>query len=252
VLYLGFNQARRPWERLDCRLAVASALDKRRYAQAFFPGDGEAADTLLPPGVWGRGSADGAPAYNVDQARRYWQRCLDAEPEVTQPFTFYVPPAMDRPYLPLDPAALGAAIQADLATAGISTTVVSPDRSVWLSDLRTGRADLFLLGSVGVNGDPDSIWCSLFCGDEPAFNSDRQGNPLAPDNVLAAMLLNARGTADPANREKLYAQAQARLFRTLPVIPLAYRQSAWAYSARVQGNVPSPIEDVFFGLRAGP
>ncbi len=252
VLYLGFNQARRPWERLDCRQAVASALNKGRYAQAFFPGDGEAADTLLPPGLWGRGSAEGAPAYDVSQARRYWQQCLDAEPDLTQPFIFYVPPVLDRPYLPVDPAALGAAIQADLATAGISTTVVSPDRTIWLSDLRTGLADLFLLGSVGVNGDPDSIWCSLLCGDEPAFNRDRQGNPVAPDNVLAAMLLNARATANPTDREKLYVQAQARLIRTLPAIPLAYRQSAWAYRAGVQGNVPSPIEDVFFGLTQKP
>jgi ABC-type transport system substrate-binding protein len=111
---------------------------------------------------------------------------------------------------------------------------------------------LFLLGSVAVNGDPDSIWCSLFCGDEPAFDSDKQGNPVAPDNVLAAMLLNARGMVDPADREKLYAEAEARLFRTLPAVPLAYRQSAWAYRAQVQGNVPSPIEDVFFRLRLGP
>jgi peptide/nickel transport system substrate-binding protein len=254
VLYLGFNQSHRPWGNIACRLAVASALDKQRYVQAFFPGDGEVATTLLPPALWGRGSAEGAPAFDVAQARGYWQRCLDAGPKFTQPLTLtlYVPPALDRPYLPADPAALGTAIQADLANAGISVTVVSPARSIWLSDLRTGRADLFLLGSVSVNGDPDSIWCALFCGDEPAFMSNKQGAPVPPDGTLAALLRAARANTDQTERERLYAQAQARLFETLPAIPLAYRQTAWAYRAQVQGNVPSPIEDVFFGLRLGP
>ena len=254
VLYLGFNQAHHPWDNIACRLAVASALDKERYSQAFFPGDAEAATTLLPPALWGHGSPKGAPPYNVAAARDYWQRCQDAGPRASQPLTLtlYVPPALGRPYLPPDPAALGAAIQADLATAGISVTVVLPDRLMWLADLRNGRADLFLLGSVSVNGDPDSIWCSLFCGDEPAFMSDKVGAPLPPDDELAALLQAARAAPDQAEREKLYAQAQARLFETLPAIPLAYRQSAWAYRAQVQGNVPSPIEDVFFGLRLAP
>jgi peptide/nickel transport system substrate-binding protein len=252
VLYLGFNQSRPPWGNLACRLAVATALDKERYVREFFSGDGEAATTLLPPAVRGRGSAEGGWAFDLEQARGYWRRCLDTRSKLSEPITLYVPPALDRPYLPADPAALGAAIQSDLASAGISVTVVSPARSVWLSDLRTGRADLFLLGSVAVNGDPDSIWCSLFCGDEPAFMSSKQGAPLPPDETLAELLRSARASTDPAERERLYAQAQAQLFETLPALPLAYRQSAWAYRAQVQGNVPSPIEDVFFGLKLGP
>ena len=254
VLYLGFNQAHQPWDNVDCRLAVAQALNKARYAQAFFPGDGAPAAALLPPALWGRGSTEGDRPYDLEQARGYWRQCLTANPKLTQPYTItlYVPPALGRPYLPDDPAALGAAIQTDLAGAGISVTVVSPSRSVWLSDLRTGRADLFLLGSVSVNGDPDSIWCALFCGDEPAFNSDKKGAPLPPDETLAALLRAARATPDPAEREKLYARAQARLYETVPAVPLAYRQSAWAYRAPVRGNVPSPIENIFFGLTLAP
>ena len=34
-----------------------------------------------------------------------------------------------------------------------------------------GSADLVLLGWTGVNGDPDSFLCPLFCGAEGAFNT---------------------------------------------------------------------------------
>jgi peptide/nickel transport system substrate-binding protein len=251
VLYLGFNQARAPWNKLECRLAVAYALDKTRYVQALFAGDAEAASTLLPPAVWGYQAARADRAFDLETARSHWQTCLGSDVKSTQSFTLYVPPIV-RPYMPDDPAALGAAIQTDLARAGITVTVASPAWPNWLADVHSGRADLFVLGSVGVTGDPDSFLCALFCGDEPAFNSNAAGQPLPPDADLAALLENARANPDPARREALYALAQTRLFATLPAIPLAYRQSAWAYRAQVQGNVPSPIEDVFFGLRLAP
>ncbi len=253
LLYLGFNQARAPWDNLDCRLAVAYALDQARYAQEYFAGEATAAGTLLPPGVWGYHVPDGAPSFDQEKARSHWQTCRQVNPlQVTQPFTFYVPPAAARPYLPDDPLALGAAIQADLATVGISVTVVSGAWPAWLADVRAGRADLFLLGTVGVNGDPDRFLCTLFCGTEPAFKSDKEGRPLPPDAALAQLLQAAHAEPDPARRTALYAEAQDRLAAVVPALPLAYRQSAWAYRAGVQGNVPSPIEDLFFGLRAAP
>src|SRR5207249_4215373 len=49
VVYLGFNQARSPWNNLDCRLAVAYALDKNRYITEDFPGDAQVAQSMLPP-----------------------------------------------------------------------------------------------------------------------------------------------------------------------------------------------------------
>ena len=165
--------------------------------------------------------------------------------------TLYVPP-IERTYLP-EPAGLGQAIQADLAAIGIPAQIASPAwETHWLPDVHTGRADLFLLGWVGVNGDPDSFLCSLFCGAEGAFNSDADGQPLPPDPELAALLKSARTVTDLAAREALYVQAHARIFETVPAIPLAHRKTAWAYRADVRGNVPSPIEDVFFGLRVEP
>jgi peptide/nickel transport system substrate-binding protein len=250
VLYLGFNLARSPWHNRDCRLAVALAMDRPRYAAAFFPGDADPAGSLIPPAVWGAQLPQTGLPHNPAEAARLWAACLASGAEPPEQISLYVPPVA-RTYLP-DPAGLGAALQADLLAAGISTTVASPDWPVWLTDVRAGRADLFVLGWVGVNGDPDSFLCPLFCGADAAFNSDPQGSPLAPDAALADLLQTARATTDAADRERLYAQAQARVWETLIAVPLAHRKSAWVYRASVTGNISSPIEDVFFRLTLAP
>jgi peptide/nickel transport system substrate-binding protein len=253
VLYLGFNQAHVPWGNLDCRLAVAFALNKARYVQEFFPGDADAALAMQPPAVWGYDASRGDRAHDPEQAKQHWATCVDAIGQRNMPdqITFYVPPEA-RSYLPY-PAALGAALQADLASVGITVTLTSPDwQRLWLPDVHAGRADLFLLGWVGVNGDPDSFLCPLFCGNEAAFNSDGKGDPLPADEALATLLTSAHAATVQAQRESLYAQVHARIFDVVPAIPLAHRKTAWAYRAEVVGNVPSPIEDVFFNLTLAP
>jgi peptide/nickel transport system substrate-binding protein len=247
VLYLGFNQARPPWNGLECRTAVALALNRERYVQEFFPGDAQVASVMQPPGVWGYAEPESDHAYDVEAARAQWARCKEAAAVQPEAITLYVPP-IPRDYLP-QPKEMGEAIQADLAAAGISVTVASPDwQTAWLPEVQSGRADLFLLGWVGVNGDPDSYLCALFCGANAAFNTNNRGLPIPPDDELAQTLRAARLSLDPAAREQLYAQAHARIAETLPALPLAYRQTAWAFRSNLHGTIPSPIEAVFFNL----
>ncbi len=253
VLYLGFNQAHAPWGNLDCRLGVAYALNKTRYVQEFFPGDAEAALAMQPPAVWGYDASRGGHAYDPELARQHWATCVEAVGQRNLPdqITLYVPP-VKRAYLP-NPAALGAAMQADLAAAGITVTIASPDwQREWLPDVYAGRADLFLLGWLGVNGDPDSFLCPLFCGAQAAFNSDAKGNPLPPDTELAVLLVAARTLTQAGQREALYVQAHARIFEAVPAVPLTHRKTGWAYHAAVRGNVPGPMEDLFFNLAFTP
>jgi peptide/nickel transport system substrate-binding protein len=209
------------------------------------------ADALQPPAVWGY-SAAGAYAYDPALARQHWEACTSTGAFLLPTtINLYVPPVA-RPYLP-DQAGLGQAIQADLAAVGINVTLASPEwQTQWLPDVHGGRADLFLLGWNGLNGDPDSYLCPLFCGAEGAFNTGEGGVPAPPDEELANLLIEGQAETDPDQRAALYAQAHARLYAVVPAVPLAMRQSAWAFHADVVGNVPSPIESVFWGLRVAP
>jgi peptide/nickel transport system substrate-binding protein len=145
---------------------------------------------------------------------------------------------------------LGEALRSDLAALGLTVEIATPDwQTTWLADVHSGRADLFVLGWTGVNGDPDAFLCPLFCGLEGAFATDADGHPVAPDAALAALLQEARAEIDPARREALYAQAHERVRSVVPAIPLAHRRAAWGLRADVVGYTPSPIESVFWGLR---
>ena len=246
VLYLGFNQAHAPWGNVDCRLAVSQALNRDQYVAQYFPGDAQVANVMQPPAVWGYPAAGPAITYDPAAAQAHWQACLTAETTVPVSMTLYVPP-MPRAYLP-DPAGLGAAVQADLASLGITVTVMTPDwQTIWLPEVHSGRADLFLLGWTGINGDPDAFLCPLFCGLEAAFDADETGRPIAPDDELLGLLQDARTANTLPERERLYAEAHARLAAVMPAVPLAYRQTAWAMRLEVLGYTPSPI-DSFFGL----
>lgn len=244
ILYLGFNQAHAPWGNVECRTAVALAVDKARYVQNYFPGDAEVATTLQA----GLNVTD--RQRDVAQAQKLWEACLQAvrlEADLPETINLYVPP-IPRAYLP-DPANLGAAIQADLAEAGISVTVQSPEWSTqFLPEVQAGRADLFLLGWYAPNGDPDGYLCPLFCGQNAAFNTDSKGLPIPPDEELAELLLQARAATDPAQRADLYTQAHARIFETLPALPLAARKTAWAFRDDLRGYALGPLESLFFGL----
>lgn len=245
VLYLGFNQARAPWGNLDCRLAVSRALNREAYVAQYFPADGQVAEVMQPPAVWGYPAAPAALNFDPAAAQAHWQACQAAGVTVPVSVTLYVPP-IPRSYLP-DPVALGAAVQADLTALGLNVTVVSPDwQTVWLPDVHNGRADLFLLGWTGINGDPDAFLCPLFCGLEAAFNADETGRPIAPDADLAAQLQEARTANTQAERERLYAEVHAQVAAVMPAVPLAYRQTPWAMRLNVEGYTPSPI-DSFFG-----
>ncbi len=249
VLYLGFNQAHAPWSNLDCRLAVAYSLDKARYVHDFFPGDADVAVAMEPPAVWGYSAAAGDHGHDTAAAQQHWQACVASGVTVPLTTTLYVPP-IPRPYLP-DPASFGAAVQADLAGLTMTVVIQSPKWDTWLPDVQAGRADLFLLGWTGISGDPDSFLCPLFCGQESAFNSGPNGQPAPPDADLADLLQKAVTTTDPTARIALYAQAHARILASVPAIPLAYRKTAWAFRADVQGYLPSPIDSVLFDLSHG-
>jgi peptide/nickel transport system substrate-binding protein len=251
VLYLGFNQAHAPWQVRECRMAVAFALSPFRYFQDWFPNDAHVAASMVPQGMWGYAGAEDDRQQDFETARQRWQECRDSGVTIPATMTLYVPP-LARPYLP-DPAGLGAAVQADLATAGIVVQIESPDwQTQWLPDVQQGRADLFLLGWTGINGDPDNVLCPLFCGTSAMFNSDAEGNPLPPDAELAGWLKQAQATTDEAERQRLYGLAQLRVWQDVIVFPLVRRDTAWAYRANIHGTHPSLLETTFFDLRYGP
>ncbi|MBL8095067.1 MAG: hypothetical protein JNL73_12935 [Anaerolineales bacterium] len=236
VLYLGFNQNRRPWSTPACRQAVALGLDRAALAQAAGGASLARAQFLT----------EGAPApADLDQARAAWAECVaQQDAPIATPIALYVPP-IARGYL-ADPAAFGAQLQGQLAAIGVETTLVTTDWSTqWLPDVQAGRADLFVLGAGSLNGDPGSLLCPLFCGQNAAFNTGRDGLAIAPDDELAAVLAQARATPDLAARLALYQQAEALIAERLPALAISSPSTTWALRSDWQGEAIGPLEALF-------
>jgi len=98
VGYLGFNQAHDPWDNLDCRLAVAHAIDKQGIVASLYAGDAEPAKEMMPPGLWGYNDDIDDYPYDMDKAAEYVAACLEEE-ELPDEVVFYVPP-IQRFYYP--------------------------------------------------------------------------------------------------------------------------------------------------------
>ncbi len=246
VGYLGFNQARAPWGNLDCRLAVAHAIDRQAIVDSLYAGDAEVAHNMMPPKLWGYNAAVEQFEYNAELAATYMEACSAAE-TLPDEVVFYVPP-VQRFYFP-KPKELGEFVQASLSAIGINSRIESPDwGSVWLPAVREGQADIFLLGWGGDNGDPDNFLCQFFCGGDASFNSDAEGNPMPPNAELDTLLREAATLSDQAARQALYEDANILIRDTLPALPLVHRSPPVLFRSNVSGYAPSPIQTILSGV----
>ncbi len=246
VGYLGFNQARAPWANLDCRLAVAHAIDRQAIVDSLYAGDAEVAHNMMPPKLWGYNAAVEQFEYNAELAATYMEACSAAE-TLPDEVVFYVPP-VQRFYFP-KPKELGEFVQASLSAIGINSRIESPDwGSVWLPAVREGQADIFLLGWGGDNGDPDNFLCQFFCGGDASFNSDAEGNPMPPNAELDTLLREAATLSDQAARQALYEDANILIRDTLPALPLVHRSPPVLFRSNVSGYAPSPIQTILSGV----
>lgn len=252
VGYLGFNQARKPWNNLDCRMAVAHAIDKQAIIDTLYEGDAEAASQMMPPSLWGFNKAITDYPYDPVKAKEFLDKCL-AEETLPETVNFYVPP-VQRFYFP-KPKELGELIQAQLAAIGITTAIQSPDwGSVYIPDVRGGKADIWLLGWGGDNGDPDNYLCKFFCGASADFNSDGKfdapegAQPLPPDAALNDLLRAAASETDQAGRQAKYEEANQMIHDLLPALPLLHRSPPLIFRSDISGYTSSPIQTILTGV----
>jgi len=242
VGYLGFNQAHAPWDNLNCRLAVAHAIDKQAIVDTLYAGDAVVASQMMPPSLWGYNEGIEDWPNDLDAANAYMTTCR-AEATVPDEVVFYVPP-IQRFYFP-KPKELGEWIQASLAGIGIVTRIESPEwGSTYIPDVRAGKHDLFLLGWGGDNGDPDNFLCQFFCGADASFNGDAEGNGLPPSVELDTLLREAATLSDQAARAAAYEQANAMIHDTVPSVPLVHRSPPVLFRSNVTGYTPSPLQTI--------
>lgn len=266
--YLAFNFKIKEFQDVRVREAVAHAIDIEGLISNFFGKYGTVAKNLLPVGMLGYNDSIDYWEYNPELSKSLLadagfpngisevtiaEDVQDADGNVVYtagqviPLRLYYMP-VTRFYFP-SAKEVGEGIAANLTAAGFNVELyLEGDWPTYLGSRRNGLLmGLYLLGWGGDNGDPDNFTGYFFgSGTEPIKREGWYQNA-----ELAAILQRAVTLPDPAERAKLYSQAEQIMHDEVMRIWLGHNNTPLILSAKVQGYTPQPVgaenfEYVFF------
>lgn len=234
VAYIGFNTEAEPFNKPEVRRALSYAVDKESIISAFYAGLAVPAVNPMPPTLWGYN--DTIEDYNYDPAKAKELLAEAGYPNgIDKELVFYAMP-VSRPYMP-DGKKVAEVIQSEFAEIGIKVTIESPEWAVYLDDLKNGgKADIFMMGWTGDNGDPDNFLYTLL--DKDTIGSNNYARYVNED--VHKLLVEAQQETDQTKRSDLYKQAQVLIKEDAPWIPLVHSTPLLAGKADLKGFVPSP------------
>jgi peptide/nickel transport system substrate-binding protein len=239
VSYLAFNMTHPAFLDHRVRRAICYAINKEPIVKLAYQGRAVAADGPLPPGQWGRHTAQTRYSYEPVLARRLLaEAAADNAFDPARVYKLYAP-STPRPYLS-QPERVARYIQAALAQVGMSTEVVLQPIGDFIEAVGRGDHDLALAGWIGETGDPDNFLYVLFHSDN-AVPGSAQNISFYRNPVLDSLLVEAQIAVDEPSRGKLYAQVQDILAEDAPWLPLAHSELVVAARAELGGVLLTPL-----------
>ena len=213
VGYLAFNTEREPYDNQSVRQALTMATNKQAILDAVFQGAGVSAKNPIPPTIWSYNDAVVDYDYDPDAAK-----ALLAEAGFPDGFktNIWAMP-VQRPYNP-NARRMAEIIQADWAAIGVEAEIISFEWGEYLKRSKDGEHDTVLLGWTGDNGDPDNFLAVLLgCDAVGGSNRARWCHQPFEDLIQAAKV-----TSDPAERTRLYEEAQVVFKAQAPWATIAH------------------------------
>ncbi|MDX6299200.1 MAG: peptide/nickel transport system substrate-binding protein [Nocardioidaceae bacterium] len=215
--YVALNEARKPFDNVDVRRAVATAIDRDAITKAAKFGNATVNQTAIP-----KSSAyyvDYAP-YKHDPARA---KQLLASAGVKNL-------KMDLMVTSEYPETVSAAqvIAAELKEVGITVRIRTLDFAQWLDEEGKGSFDSFMLGWLG-NIDPDEFYYAQH-HTGGTFNFQKYSNP-----KVDQLLDRARTETDQTKRKQEYDQAAKMIVDDASYIYLYNPDVVQGWSKKVSG-----------------
>lgn len=223
---VGMNVTRGPLGDPRVRQAVNLLLDRQEIIDGALFGAGVPGGPVSPALTeWAVDTAD-FPCYGTDAEAA---RALLEEAGVSTPVSI-VMKVLPRQ----DTRDIAQIVQQQLAAGGFQVELVNQEIGQFVQDWRNSDFDMFVSVNAG-NPDPDQYFYRTFYGGGST-------NVFQFDNAdLNAMLDAGRSSTDLAERQAIYADAQALLACEGPVAHLAYGNLTTATGPRVQGFQSHPL-----------
>lgn len=199
VGYLAYNTKMAPFDKPEVRKALNKAINKEAILDAVFQGAGKVAKNPIPPTIWSYNDAIQDDTYDPEAAKK-----MLADAGVKDLTTKIWAMPVQRPYNP-NARRMAELIQADWAAVGVKAEIVSYEWGEYLKRSKDENRDgAVLLGWTGDNGDPDNFLAVLL-GCDAVGGANRAQWCYKPFEDL---IQKAKVVSDPAERTKLYEEAQ--------------------------------------------
>lgn len=237
VAYLAYNTTQAPFDKPEVRKALNKAINKQAIVDAVFQGAAETAKNPIPPTMWSYNEAIEDDTYEPEVAKKMLE---DAGVSGLSMKVWAMPVA--RPYM-LNARRAAELIQADFAKVGVNVEIVSYEWAEYLDKSKAKDRDgAVMLGWTGDNGDPDNFLDTLLGCDAVGGNNRAQWC----NEEFDTLVTKAKEAADPAERTKLYEEAQVVFKREAPWATLDHSLSVVPMRKNVEGFVQSPLGDFAF------
>jgi dipeptide transport system substrate-binding protein len=233
VGYLAFNTEKPPFDNKLVRQALNYAVNKQAILDAVFQGAGQAAKNPIPPTIWSYN--DDVKDYPYDPAKAKELLAQAGFPSGFETDIWAMP--VQRPYNP-NAQRMAELIQADWAAVGVTAKIVSFEWGEYLDRSKKGEHQTVLLGWTGDNGDPDNFLNQLLGCDAAKSGGNRAR---WCDKSFNDLIVQAKRTADIAQRTDLYKKAQVVFKEEAPWVTIAHSVVFMPMRKEVTGYIMDPL-----------
>lgn len=235
--YLGLNQSvggtPTIYANKDVRLAIAQAVNKQGYIDAFYAGQGKVPQSWLPAATTGF-KAEAMPTYDVTKAKASLTTAALTADQLK--VDLYYPSNVVRPYMP-DPKALATAIASDLQAIGFTVNLKTEDwHGGYVKDATNGNLPMFLFGWTCDWAGADNFLYTAWFGYQGGKPNAQFGWANDQANTLMLKALQ-EPTVDAANAD--WGQVQDLLAADMPTVPIVNSTPPGAFTSKVKGFVGS-------------
>jgi peptide/nickel transport system substrate-binding protein len=239
ISYLAFNTQQPPFDDVRVRRAINYAVNKEPIVKLGYQGRAIAADTPLPPTMWGYHTPAMRYQYDPELARKLLAAAeADGTFDPKRVYTLYAP-STPRPYIP-QPERIARLIQASLEQVGVHTELNLLPYMEHRAVIQAGKHDMCVFGWVGDTGDPDNFLYVLLHSKQANTEKGAQNVALYQDAEVDRMLLEAQAVTTEQQRAPIYAAIQDKIASDAPWVPIAHSELVVAGRVEIENVKLSP------------
>ncbi|MEJ6021178.1 ABC transporter substrate-binding protein [Ramlibacter sp. PS4R-6] len=242
VGYLAYNTQKKPFDDVRVRKAINMAINKKAILDAVYLGTGIAAKNPLPPSMSAYNDAIKDDAYDPEGAKKLLATA--GHPNGMEIDLWAMP--VQRPYNP-NAKRIAELMQSDLAKIGVKAEIKTFEWGEYRKRMQAGEHMTGMLGWTGDNGDPDNFLAVLLGCDA----SKNNGGNVAKwcHQPFEDLIQKAKIETKPAERDKLYKQAQVIFKEQAPWFTIAHAVQLKPVRKEVIDFKLSPFgRHVFYGV----